>query len=381
MRLIWTFLYFGSLLCGQRVIYDAGLDKKGQDAAAAAKLIVSDSVTANENANLAVIERQQLDTALEASLNTMRLQIHSFDRWKNVYDALGDVSEAIKTLRQITPLSEELTKRKNEIEASAEELKKAVRGKQKEPGKSGLSVTAGLLDKAVGHISDVNDLLGLAQGIPGLNNLAGSKAVNEIEGGLKELDDLLKSATAAIQAAKAVSVNPRSLMPSQDELMLSVLAAETDSLKERIAIRARFQLETGDIMKLVAGTKDLLQRIDDCVQPCTPHKLSSSDRLVSDSLAEGDTRRKENLLGVLYQAAAVAAQNQTPADVAAIRETIAWRRFEIRRNAIYNGSYEQALQVAGQRLSAYYATGIKPSQIAQFLYYLSGIVSLPAIAF
>jgi len=311
----------------------------------------------------------------------MRLQIHSFDRWKNVYDALGDVSEAIKTLRQITPLSEELTKRKNEIEASAEELKKAVRGKQKEPGKSGLSVTAGLLDKAVGHISDVNDLLGLAQGIPGLNNLAGSKAVNEIEGGLKELDDLLKSATAAIQAAKAVSVNPRSLMPSQDELMLSVLAAETDSLKERIAIRARFQLETGDIMKLVAGTKDLLQRIDDCVQPCTPHKLSSSDRLVSDSLAEGDTRRKENLLGVLYQAAAVAAQNQTPADVAAIRETIAWRRFEIRRNAIYNGSYEQALQVAGQRLSAYYATGIKPSQIAQFLYYLSGIVSLPAIAF
>ena len=84
---------------------------------------------------------------------------------------------------------------------------------------------------------------------------------------------------------------------------------------------------------------------------------------------------------VLYQAAAVAAQNQTPAAFALIRDSIAWRRFEIRRNAIYNGSYEQALQVAGQRLSAYYATGIKPSQIAQLLYYLSGIVSLPAIAF
>src|SRR5271169_2311017 len=97
MRLIWTLLYFTPLLCGQRIIYDPVLDKKGQDAAAAAKLIASDSVTANENANLAVIERQQLDTGLEASLNTMRLQVHSFDRWKNVYGAMEDVLKAIKT--------------------------------------------------------------------------------------------------------------------------------------------------------------------------------------------------------------------------------------------------------------------------------------------
>jgi hypothetical protein len=102
---------------------------------------------------------------------------------------------------------------------------------------------------------------------------------------------------------------------------------------------------------------------------------------VSASLAEGDIQRKEDLLTMLYQAAAVAAQNQTPADLALIRDSIAWRRFELRRNAIYNGGYEQALQIAGQRISAYYATGLKSSQIAQFLYYLSGIVSLPAIAF
>jgi hypothetical protein len=382
MRHIWVFLCFGSLLCGQRVLYNPDLDKKGQDAAAAAKLISSDSVTAKEIANLAVIERQQLDTALAASLNTMRFQIQTFDRWSSVYEALGDVSKAIKDLESIIPLTAELTHRQDEIKVSAAELKDAVKAKQKKEGKSGLAKTSGFLDQVVAHISDVNGLLGLAKDVGGLkNNLASSKAVNKVEDGLKELNDLLKSATAAIQAAKDVSVDPRSLMPSQEELMLSVLAAETDSLKERIAIRVREDLESGDVVALIVATKQKMEKIDDCVLPCAAQKLSQSKRLISDSLAEGDLQRKEDLLNVLYQAAAIAAQNQTPTDIAVIRDSIAWRRFEIRRTAIYNGAYEQALQVASQRLSAYYATGIKPSQIAQLLYYLSGIVSLPSLAF
>jgi hypothetical protein len=382
MRLIALFLCLTSLLCGQRVIYNQDLDKKGQDAAAAAKLISSNSVTAQEIANLAVIERQQLDTALDASLNTMRLQIQSFDTWSHVYLALGDVSDAIQKLKDVQPLTAELTHRQDEIKTSAAELKKTLQAKQKQEGKSDLAAASGLLDQAVSHISDVNDLLGLAGDIPGLKNLAGSKAVNEVEGGLKELDDLLKSATKAIQAAHDVNTDPRKLMPSQDQLRLSVLSAETDSLKERIAIRVRADLEDGDVLALVADTKGAMENTDDC-GPCSApaQRLSKSDRLVSASLAEADVQRNERLLMVLYQAAAVAAQNQTPADIALIRDSIAWRRFEIRRNAIYNGAYEQALQVAGQRLSAYYATGIKPSQMAQFLYYLSGLISLPAIAF
>jgi hypothetical protein len=381
MRLFWVFLYFGSLLYGQRILYDQDLDKKSQDAAAAAKLLSSDPVTAQEIANLAVIEKQQLDTALDASLNTMRLQVQSFDRWSNVYLAMGDVTAEIQTLRAVTPLTAELNRRQTEINISAAGLKETVAAKQKAAGKSGRATTADFVDQVVVHIGDVSDLLGLAQGTTSLRNIAGAKAANEVESGLQELNDLLKSATAAIKAAKDVSVDPHSLMPSQDELMLSVLAAETDSLKERIAIRVRAALDTGDVLALVNDTKGLLENIDDCVQPCDAQKLAHSDRLVSASLAEGAIQRKEQLLIPLYQAAAVAAQHQTPAALALIRDSIAWRRFELRRNAIYNGAYEQALQIAGQRLSAYYATGLKSSQIAQFLYYLSGIVTLPAIAF
>jgi hypothetical protein len=380
MRFLSVFLYFGSLLCGQKVLYNQDLDKKSQDAEAAAKMISSDSVTTTEIANLAIIETQQLNTALDASLNTMRLQIQSFDRWSSVYLAMGDVSTAIQTLKAVTPLTAELSQRQTAIHISAAELKMTVAARQN-PAKTGPAATTAFADQVVAHIEDVNDLLILAKGIPGLGNVAGPKAVNEVEGGLKELDDLLKSARGAIQAAKSVSVDPHSLMPSQDELMLSVLAAETDSLKERIAIRALAELDTGDVLALVDDTKALLENIDDCVRPCAAQKLAKSDRLVAATLAEGDIHRKEQLLTPLYQAAAVAAQHQTPATLALIRDSIAWRRFELRRNAIYNGAYEQALQVAGQRLSAYYATGLKSSQIAQFLYYLSGIITLPAIAF
>ena len=381
MRLFWVFLYFGSLLYGQRILYDQDLDKRSQDAAAAAKLLSSDPVTAQGIANLAVIEKQQLDTALDASLNTMRLQVQSFDRWSNVYRAMGDVTAEIQTLRAVTPLTAELNRRQTEINISAAALKETVAAKQKAAGKSARATTADFLEPVVAHIGDVSDLLGLAQGTADLKNIAGAKAVNQVEGGLKELDELLKSATAAIKAAKDIGVDPHSLMPSQDELMLSVLAAETDSLKERIAIRVREALDTGDVLALVNDTKGLLENIDDCIQPCAAQKLAHSDRMVSASLAEGAIQRKEQLLIPLYQAAAVAAQHQTPAALALIRDSIAWRRFELRRNAIYNGAYEQALQIAGQRLSAYYATGLKSNQIAQFLYYLSGIVTLPAIAF
>ncbi len=43
-------------------------------------------------------------------------------------------------------------------------------------------------------------------------------------------------------------------------------------------------------------------------------------------------------------------------------------------------AYEQILNGAATRLALYYKGGIKPGQIAQLLYNLSGLVSLPVLA-
>src|SRR5260370_10087086 len=150
MRLFCVFLCFGPLLCGQRVLYNQDLDKSGQAAAAAAKLISSDSVTAKAIANQAIIEKQEIDTALDASLNTMRLQIQSFDRWSNVYFALGDVAAEIQILKAFAPLTGALSSRQSDIAASARELQNAVMAKQKKGDKIG----PGFFDQAIAAIAD-----------------------------------------------------------------------------------------------------------------------------------------------------------------------------------------------------------------------------------
>jgi hypothetical protein len=73
--------------------------------------------------------------------------------------------------------------------------------------------------------------------------------------------------------------------------------------------------------------------------------------------------------------------NLAPHAIRELRISLAQRRHDIRRDAVYNGAYEVALKAAGERISAYYAAGVKTSQVASLLYYLSGIVSFPAIAF
>jgi hypothetical protein len=380
---------------GQRVIYNQNLDKQGQDAAAMAKAISGDSVTAREMANLAAIERQQIDMQLTAALNTMRLEIQSFDTWQHVYRALGNVLRAVNTFQSVTETKGVLIQRQADVKLSAEAVKTVIEQQRKQreeelkkQGKPFIEQASTDLNAVVSHLSDVNDLLQFADQVQ--RSTAGSKAmalansaaVGTIENGLKEVNDLLKSAAAAFAAAKAVAVDPHSLMPSRDELSLSVLLAEAESLKERIAIRARFELEKGEVVELATSTRAAMEsdQINDG-DPQGAKKLAESTRLISETFKHAKLQDKETLLSLLFDAAAVAAQGPTPAALMLMRDTIAQRRFEIRRAAIYNGAYEQALQTAGQRLSAYYASGIKPSQIAQFLYYLSGIVSLPAIAF
>jgi len=87
------------------------------------------------------------------------------------------------------------------------------------------------------------------------------------------------------------------------------------------------------------------------------------------------------MVRILHLAASASAQNTIAADIEGVRETLAWRRYQIRTAAIYNGTYETAIQAASSRLTAYYAAGLKPSQIAQLIHDIAAAVSLPKIAF
>src|SRR5260370_12352873 len=94
MRSLAIFLISGSLF-GQRILYNEGLDKKGQEAAEAAKKIASEPVTSKQLQNLSIVEKQEVEGVLKDGFVTMRTQIQAFDTW-------GQGSRAVcKTLRQL----------------------------------------------------------------------------------------------------------------------------------------------------------------------------------------------------------------------------------------------------------------------------------------
>jgi hypothetical protein len=241
-----------------------------------------------------------------------------------------------------------------------------------------------LLDAALARIADIKELENFASSIPGLKlpGLSESKVIGEVEKGIKEIGGLLVSAAHIWSTYVGVSQDPRDLMPSREKLAIALAAIETERIKELTLIRAAH----------VLYIEDLQLRLEDAVV-----EISQMNRWFSTELIEPDLKsgmpyagassvlsaelRREKAIYALHLATAGAVVNLAPHAIRELRISLAQRRHDIRRDAVYNGAYEVALKAAGERISAYYAAGVKTSQVASLLYYLSGIVSFPAIAF
>jgi hypothetical protein len=83
---------------------------------------------------------------------------------------------------------------------------------------------------------------------------------------------------------------------------------------------------------------------------------------------------------VLHDAAAGIAQMDVAARLADLRGSDELRRYSIRRSAVAANTYDVAIQAAVQRLGAYWKRGVKPTDLAQFIFYVTNTFALPAIA-
>ncbi len=271
---------------------------------------------------------------------------------------------------------ETASKSDQEITAKAKEQKGARATAAPAPqGSSIVDVTASAksaLDSALDRLGNVDELLKAAKevGVPGNQNA--EDALSKIEDGLKQIDALIGSVHTIWATYADIQVDPRSLIPSKEKLAASLLALDAERIKELAAIRAANALYLGDLQT----------HLEDCVSLLSAMKLWYSNDSVEATLTNtSDPSQRYNAIYCLHLAAAGAAINQTPFATEAVRESIAQRRYSIRRDGVYNGAYEQALRASADRLSAYYAAGVTKNQIAQLLYYLSGLVSLPKLAF
>jgi hypothetical protein len=399
IRILILILVPGSLF-SQRILYNQKLEKEGQDASAAAGKLASQPVTDKELQNLLTIEKQQIEGDLKAGYLTMRTEVQSYETWEivsrkvcktlrilyateaEVFLINAQVTDHAKFDAECTVVALEKAKTAFEIRTDALRATFAqgrmtrlnqLSGEVK--GKAAVKITAKTVETgvkaAIDRAADTQQLLEFANKL-GIKTDGEVKALQEIEDGLKQLSALIETVNGIWETYKGVSVDPRSLVPSREKLAASLLAIDADRLKELTAIRARNALYLDD----------LRLRLEDCVSLLDGLHLWYGPEEVETSLRTNARKADHiNMILALHLATAGAVANVTPQAVILVRESIAERRAAVRRAAVYNAAYERALQIAGQRLAAYYGAGVKPGQVAALLYYLAGTVSLPKIAF
>lgn len=384
-----TVLLIGTPLAAsaQRIIHDAAREEQANTTAAAAAQLASGSFFDTQLANLEQAGTQQLETILRWQEVRMRASLNAFTRWSDVANVATQIERDIAGLLDTSSEQAEAKKRVEEIKARAEAIRAALQDVREE--------TAGrndIVEQLLSRLGDAKAAVTFAEGllpkdaVPG--NAATVQALNEILASLEQVQKLHAAVKGILLGHAAVRVPVSALRPDPLQTELELLAVEEEHLQRLGLIRARQRLEVGDLSRLLTRTQ---QRVKSVLNGAPDAEIEDTLRalttLAQDEQAPptGQTPevrrgRLEFALFVLHDAAAVAAQHATAADFATLRRSLEERRYSIRRSAVTAATYEITVRAAAQRLALYWKSGLKPKDVSDFLFHLSGAVSLPIIA-
>lgn len=403
-------LFSASTLFGQHILYNETLDKTAKDTLEAAKQIASKSVSDAEMRNLGVIEQNQLKSAIEWYRVTMRSNIQAFRTWGDVRDAIAAIREELEAREkdlaavrrdgttQVTmeTLNSRAGDAKNAANSAVNKASAPAGEAKTTPAKTEKAVPVSAELKALGErVGQFSELLGLAgkltatlkQVAPAGNQAAfddlatkqqaAQDALADIQKGIQEVRELAATVESIIDSWNGVKVDPSSLAPSPEKIALELLERESEYIKTLTALRVRRYME-------VAETRNLLRRFDAELARCR-FSAAEFNTPITEDLArfmgnEGMRDDLEERLLTLLIATQIAARQTGGQTMNDVRESIEYRRYRVSVNRVYNGSYETALEAAAGRLAAYYASGLKPTQLAQFVYQLGTAVALPYVA-
>ena len=388
-RLLGLLAAAHSIVSAQHILYNEARDKTAQDAVAAAKQITGASVAATQMKNLEQMEKDLIQNEVAWTETSLKRSLNSFRTWNGV-QIIVDTVQCLMVLDSTADSLVALRARQTEIEDGVKKLR-AQAAEAKAAGESPL-VTATILER----VGQAEDILSFAKGAIGsISPVAGREefqavgdALGDLKKGVEQINILATSVRGIARATKDLRVDPKSLAPSPVAIQMQLLATETDYLKAVSVIRARRSLDKREVLQLIREYRDRVEGIGLTVtkKPKTGHceEWEAPRIRIDDTLAEraapGTTDAKvkvEEALEPLLLAAAIAARQDSSERIWGMREAIETRRWQIRRSGIYNGSYEATLVAASQRLAAYYASGFKPSQLAQLMYQLGNAFAIP----
>lgn len=375
---------------GQRVFHDPVRDKQGQDAVTAGKEVTSGSLFQKMLRNVEEQTKLEAEESLRWTEQEMLSAVQNFNYWHHKEDKPGEPRripglcglatdkacksvrcelEAIEVQLEIdTPQDRmDIPTRLKEIEDRRNELKKLVA----ELGKNSKTKDPLVLE-ILSHSGEAEDMVKFANRVASSRSPTAGKVLGQIAEALGQIKDLYEAVNSIWKGMQAIKDDPFTLRPAVEVVQLRLLAAEEEHLKALAMIEARRLNEVGAVRARIDSAKARLKSYWD------------RQELIESTLANlARTPERDQLSLVwmgLHEAASAAAQNAAACRLAALRWSDEERRYSIRCSAIHASAYDETIQAALGRLALYYKGGIKPAQLAQFIFNLAGAISLPVIA-
>jgi hypothetical protein len=370
-----------STLGAQPILYHEAQDKKAQSAEAAAKQITNGAVFDKEIQNLDALSKLEIERVLSFAQVQFKAGVNAFITWKDVSDQLDKVNRQL-TRRGMALTPEEAQQQLGQVKTKVDEVQASIRKLQ--ASSTGEDT---VLKEIQANLNTASDVLGYADQLP-IGDTQFSAAIEHIKAGLdtaKSLYDSFEGIFAARNDAKAKLAKLNSPVEA-DELRL--LRLEMQHLQWIAQNSARGEFEAGFVIdlvdaarnKLVGGPRDENLTASSERVEATLEKLAETARSGAEADRFPARQRLRLLLIALHEAAAARAQFDLPKRLAELRDTQEEARYSILRSAARVESSQELIQSATSRLALYYQGGIKPAQVAQLLYNLSGLITLPIIA-
>jgi hypothetical protein len=385
-------------LQAQLVVYDQGKDKTAQDAATAAKDIGGGTLFQKMLHNVDLQSKHEAETTMAWVEQQMRAKIENFEVWTSSKDKVATPLEnvgvmpgscfsvrcelltlqvRVKFILGTTEMTPEAIKAQlAELEKKKEQLDQALKELQASSKSQDPAVVRAFLllqDNGKETVDYAKQVVRLAEDqklpVQGL-----SASLSKIGDGLDQMLSLYGIVKGIWDGYQAVAVDPASLRPPREKIDLQLLALEQDHLKTVALILARENIEAGAALARVETALNRLEGAD----------LSSSAARVEDTLREAtrkhDRQQLRKILDALHEAAAAVASEDAAGRLATLRLSDEERRYSIRRSAANSSVYDQTIQAASQRLALYWKGGIKPTELAQLVFYIANTAGVSAIA-
>lgn len=347
-------------LWGQ-ILHSEAKEKRALEAETVAKEIASGSLFEKELRNLDTLSRVQIDGQIALARTEYLTALDSFTTWGDIRTKLSEIEKELRIEPQEMGIAELEQRRQRIKELQAELQKSAAKIQAKNTGNSVIESILGNLDKG-------EPVLKFAQGLaPGSKNLG--KALDAMETALEQAQALFDAFAAEQEKVEKVEATLAGLQIAAEQTELELLAQEAKSLQRQGIITARQELESGMVLDHITLARNMLRN-------------AAEGENITDTLRNNlpNTEQLGTLLFGLHEAAAAVVRNTLPKKLADLRRTQEVWLLSVQSSSVSARAYEQILRGAGTRLALYYKGGIKPGQIAQLLFNLSGLVSLPILA-